>query len=121
MAPILVIEDDIIIRNGLLKLLAKEGYTTQFADNGADGVKLAKEHSPSIIICDIAMPQMDGYQVLAEVRALPQFADTPFLFLSAKITADDEKRGLAAGATAYLKKPMWPDDIIAAVKKYVVE
>lgn len=119
MISILVIEDDKTIRSGLLRLLTNEGYTTYFADNGAEGITLARTHTPNIIICDIAMPEMDGYQVLAAVRALPQFATTPFLFLSAKITSDDEKRGLAAGATAYLKKPMWPDDIIEAIKKYI--
>ena len=99
--------------------MTSEGFTTYFADNGKEGIKLAEEHSPNIIICDIAMPEMDGYQVLAAIRANPKFTQTIFLFLSARITVEDEKRGLAAGATAYLKKPMWPDDIIEIVKKYV--
>jgi CheY-like chemotaxis protein len=119
MTSILVIEDDIIIRTGIQRILTKEGYTAILTNNGAEGLLLAKEHSPGMIICDIAMPEMDGFQVLAAIRAMPQFAKTPFLFLSAKITTDDVKRGIDAGATAYLKKPMWPDDIITAVQKYV--
>ncbi len=119
MASVLIIEDDKTIRGGLQRLLTNEGMTTYFADNGREGIKLAEAHNPTIIICDIAMPEVDGYQVLAAIRANPRFAKTPFLFLSAKITADDEKRGLAAGANAYLKKPMWPDDIIEVVKKFV--
>lgn len=119
MASVLIIEDDKTIRGGLQRLLSNEGLETFFADNGRDGIKLAEAHSPSLIICDIAMPEVDGYQVLASIRSNPKFVKTPFLFLSAKITADDEKRGLAAGANAYLKKPMWPDDIIEVIKKFL--
>lgn len=119
MATVLIIEDDETIRDGLQRLLTKEGFTTFFATNGAEGVRLAQTEVPTIIICDVAMPEMDGYQVLAAVRVIPQLAHTPFLFLSAKTADEDEQRGLTAGATAYLKKPMWPDDIITAIKKFV--
>jgi CheY-like chemotaxis protein len=119
MPTILVIEDDVIIRTGIQRILSNEGYTAHLTNNGAEGIQMAKLHTPDMIICDIAMPEMDGFQVLAEIRAMPQFATTPFLFLSAKITASDVQRGIDAGATAYLKKPMWPDDIITAVQKYV--
>ncbi len=118
MAKILIIEDDITIRNGLQRLLSKEGYAVFFADNGLEGLRLAGEEKPDVIICDIAMPEMNGYEVLAKIKQNPALANKPFMFLSAKITKEDEQKGLAAGATAYLKKPMWPDDILDAIKKY---
>lgn len=119
MPKILIIEDDITIRNGLLRLMTNEGYGVLFADNGAEGVRLAAEQKPDVIICDIAMPEMNGFEVLAKIKQNPSLANKPFMFLSAKITKEDEQKGLAAGATAYLKKPMWPDDILEAIKKYV--
>ncbi len=116
MAKILIIEDDKTIRNGLQRLMTSEGYDVHFADNGADGLRLANEQKPDVIICDIAMPEMNGFEVLAKIKQTPSLANKPFMFLSAKITKEDEQKGLAAGASAYLKKPMWPDDILDAIK-----
>lgn len=119
MRKILIIEDDKTIRNGLNRLMSNEGYSAFFAENGVEGVKVAMDEKPDLIICDIAMPEMNGFEVLAKIKQNPSLANKPFLFLSAKITKEDEAKGLAAGATGYLKKPMWPDDILTAVKKYL--
>jgi CheY-like chemotaxis protein len=117
MAKILIIEDDKTIRNGLQRLMTNEGYDVHFADNGVEGLRIANDQKPDVIICDIAMPEMNGFEVLAKIKQIPALASKPFMFLSAKITKEDEQKGLAVGATAYLKKPMWPDDILDAVKK----
>ncbi|MCS6807188.1 MAG: response regulator [Bacteroidota bacterium] len=118
-ATVLIIEDDKTIRTGLTRLMEAEGYTPLFAENGVEGVKLALEHKPDLIICDIAMPEMNGYEVLAKIKQSPSLAAKPFFFLSAKITKEDEAKGLAAGATGYLKKPMWPEDILKVVKQHL--
>jgi CheY-like chemotaxis protein len=117
MAKILIIEDDKTIRTGLQRLMSNEGHEAIFAETGAEGLRLANQHVPDIIICDIAMPEMNGYEVLEKIKQSPSLSSKPFIFLSAKITKEDEQRGLAAGAKLYLKKPMWPDDILEAIAK----
>lgn len=119
MSKILIIEDDMSIRNGISKLFVKEGYSVFFAEDGAEGLKIAAQERPNIILCDIAMPTMNGYEVLTKIKQNPVLATIPFLFLTAKITKEDEEKGLAAGASGYLKKPIWPDDILIAVKKFI--
>lgn len=119
MAKILIVEDDRIVRSGLKVLMINEGFETYFTDNGIDAVDMATKNKPDVILCDIAMPGMDGYEVLKALRSKPDTAKIPILFLTARITKEEEKFGLELGVNAYLKKPMWPEEIVEEVKKHL--
>jgi chemotaxis family two-component system response regulator PixG len=119
MAKVLIVEDDKIVRSGLKVLMVNEGFETYFTDDGNEALRLAQQHKPDVILCDIAMPIMDGYEVLKNLRARPETASIPVLFLTAKITKEEERIGLDMGVNAYLKKPMWPEEILEQVKKFI--
>ena len=87
---ILVIEDEAGIRNNILLMLKIERFVAFGAENGPTGLEMARSHLPDLILCDINMPGMDGFAVLEALRAEPQFADTPFVFLTA---FDDRELG----------------------------
>ncbi|NES23530.1 MAG: diguanylate cyclase [Symploca sp. SIO3E6] len=112
---ILVIEDQQAIRTNLLKLLNHVGFHTIGAENGLEGVESAKNHLPDLIVCDIMMPDMDGYDVLQELLQDPETARIPFIFLTAKADKSDIRQGMNLGADDYLTKPFTSDELIDTV------
>ncbi|MGL4622459.1 MAG: response regulator, partial [Chroococcidiopsis sp.] len=84
MTKILVIEDEQAVRENITELLATEGYEIVAAENGHVGITWAWEHKPDLILCDVMMPELDGYEVLKLLREEPTTALMPFIFLSAK-------------------------------------
>jgi diguanylate cyclase (GGDEF)-like protein len=115
MKTILVIEDERSIRDNLLKILSYSGFRAIAAENGLDGVYIAKTHVPDLIVCDILMPELDGYGVLTELLKDPGTAKIPFIFLSAKADRSDTRVGMNLGADDYLTKPFSSDELIEAV------
>ncbi|MCX6146302.1 MAG: response regulator [Candidatus Kapabacteria bacterium] len=113
---ILIIEDEFQIREDISQVLKLNDYNTIESGNGLDGVAMAKKHLPDLIICDVMMPIMDGYQALEELQKNPQTSVIPFLFLTAKSTKDDIRSGMNIGADDYLTKPFDFKDLISAVK-----
>lgn len=111
---ILIIEDDPIIRNNLHDLLEVYGHAVLAAPDGVEGVKLA-EQGPDLIFCDISMPHMGGYQVIAAVRELPQCRDIPFIFLTAMADRVDQRLGMSLGADDYISKPFTEVEIVDAI------
>ncbi|QQE64230.1 hybrid sensor histidine kinase/response regulator [Leptolyngbya sp. BL0902] len=111
MKKILVIEDDLQVQDNIYDILSLEDFYTITASDGAEGLMLAQEERPDLIICDIMMPQMDGYAVLAALRADENTAAIPFIFLTAKADRDDLRQGMALGADDYLTKPFTPDEL----------
>ena len=111
---ILIIEDEPAIRQTLQDLLEIHGHTVLAAADGIEGVKRAGER-PDIIFCDMLMPGMDGDEVLAAVRQLPQCAAIPFLFLTALAARADQRLGMSLGADDYITKPFTERDIIDAI------
>lgn len=114
---ILVIEDDPFIRESIQDVLSLEGYQIQTAANGALGVKLALEKLPDLILCDVAMPAMDGYAVLAQLQQHPATATTPFIFLTARTTRADLRQGMNLGADDYLVKPCTAIELLQAITR----
>jgi YesN/AraC family two-component response regulator len=114
-AKILVIEDEGQTRSIFMRCLTFEGFYAIEAESGAIGVKLAQLHSPDLIICDIMMPDLDGYSVLATIRHHPATAAIPFIFLTAKVTMSDLRRGMELGADDYLTKPCSVQQLLAAI------
>lgn len=115
MKTILVIEDEQAVRESILDLLAAEGFHGLGGENGNRGVQLAQEHCPDLILCDIQMPEMDGYSVLTHLRQTGATAAIPFIFLSAKSTKGDIRRGMELGADDYLTKPCTATELLGAI------
>lgn len=116
MSKILVIEDQNDLREEIVDSLRFEGYIAIAAENGEKGLELAIQEQPDLIICDINMPGLSGYDVLSELRSLPQIGAIPFLFLTARVQAADIRHGMNLGADDYLTKPFAYVDLLAAIR-----
>ncbi|MFN6563717.1 MAG: response regulator [Nostoc sp. ChiSLP01] len=112
---ILVIEDDNVTRNLYLKGLKAKGFDTIGADNGLAGIQEAQEHIPDLIICDITMPDMDGYSVLTALHQNPLTAIIPLIFLTGSSTKADLRKAMELGADDYLTKPSTIDELLRAI------
>jgi signal transduction histidine kinase len=115
MTSILVIEDESTIRENITAVLRFEGFETYSAENGQTGVELARQHLPDLIICDVMMPELDGYGVLATLREDPGTTMIPFIFLTARADKADMRRGMHLGADDYLTKPFSQQELLEAV------
>lgn len=115
MKRILVIEDQAQMRKNIATILEMENFHVTTAENGKKGLDLASKERPSLIICDVMMPEMDGYAVLQAVRDIPALATVPFIFLTAKGDKADLRSGMNLGADDYLTKPVTREDLLAAV------
>jgi DNA-binding NarL/FixJ family response regulator len=116
MKKILVIEDQAAMRRNLVTILEMEGFQTLTAENGRSGLELARKEKPDLILCDVMMPELDGYGVIAALRANPDTAATPFIFLTAKGEKPDVRAGMNLGADDYLTKPVAKADLLAAIQ-----
>jgi DNA-binding response OmpR family regulator len=110
-----VIEDEKLSRNNLIKILQAETFEPIGAENGAIGIQVAIEQEPDIIICDIMMPDMSGYEVLKVLRQEPSTVLIPFIFLTAKTERTDMRQGMNLGADDYLTKPFEIDELLEAI------
>lgn len=115
MNKILVIEDERSIRLNLLKLLTVEGFQAIAADNGSSGVAMAQTEQPDLIICDIMMPGIDGYEVLKRLQENPVTSTIPFIFLTAKTERSEWRKGMKLGADDYLTKPFTRAELLDAI------
>ena len=111
MTKILIIEDTDSLRGLIFKLLECFDYQAIAAENGKVGLQLAEAHLPDLILCDIMMPEMDGYEVLTTLRQKPETAIIPFIFLSAKADKSDIRQGMNLGADDYLTKPFTAEEL----------
>jgi len=112
---VLVIEDEPSIRNNIMLMLKVERYAAVGAENGRIGVELARNDPPDLILCDVMMPEMDGFAVLEALRAEPRFAEIPFIFLTALDDRSSMRRGMNLGADDYLPKPFTRNELLEAV------
>jgi diguanylate cyclase len=121
MTTILVIEDEHAVRENLQEILEMEDFNVLTAENGKIGLQMAIDQQPNLIICDVMMPELDGYGVITSLRQNPVTVSTPFIFLSAKATDEDRQKGLQLGANEYLTKPFTPKDICNALGTMEIE
>lgn len=112
---ILIVEDEPLIRETLQELLQLNGHSVLAAADGPEGIRLAQQ-APDLIFCDIGLPGKDGYEVLAEIRALPVGRETPFIFLTARADRSDQRHGMALGADDYITKPFSEKDILDTIR-----
>lgn len=119
---ILIIEDDFDIRENIKILLELENYSVVSASNGERGIEIAKQECPDLIICDIKMPGMDGFDVFSSLSNDKKFQMTPFIFLTAKADRENFRKGMELGADDYITKPFSADELLKSVdtrlKKY---
>ncbi|MEW6050459.1 MAG: response regulator [Candidatus Zixiibacteriota bacterium] len=108
---ILVVDDDPIVIKLIQHLLAEGEYDVIDAGDGETGIRLAVERRPDLIILDVSMPIMDGYETADRLRTSPQLSSVPIVFLTARQPELDEGRAFAHGAAMYLKKPFPPDQL----------
>jgi DNA-binding NarL/FixJ family response regulator len=115
MPRILVIEDEPEMRRNLLTILKLEKFEALGAENGRLGLELARREKPDLILCDVMMPELDGYGVLDGLRADASTVTTPFIFLTAKGEKPDIRAGMNLGADDYLIKPVAKSDLLDAI------
>ena len=111
MKTVLLIEDNTDIRENTCELLELEGYKVVAADSGETGLFLARENMPDIILCDIMMSGMNGYEVFAELKNDAATSVIPLVFISASVERKAIDSGLAMGAKAYIQKPFDPREL----------
>jgi two-component system, sensor histidine kinase and response regulator len=126
MTKILLIEDESILRSEVLDWLTLEDYEALEAADGVEGVRLAIKHLPDLIISDVTMPHLDGHGVLLELRSNPATDSIPFIFMTARASYEDVRRGMDLGADDYITKPFTRLELLQAIqtrldKKAVLE
>ncbi|MEB3309349.1 MAG: hybrid sensor histidine kinase/response regulator [Snowella sp.] len=115
MTTVLIIEDQADVRENINAILELEGYETLTAEHGLMGVELAKAHRPDLILCDVMMPQLDGYGVLQKLQQNTATASIPFIFLTAKAERASLRSAMELGADDYLTKPFTLDELLNAI------
>jgi len=116
MTTILIVEDDDAIRNNIARLLKLEGYDIVSAVNGREGLERAREHKPDVVISDISMPEMDGFELLEAIRGSKPLASTSVMMLTALDDRASMRRGMTAGADDYLAKPFTRVELLEALQ-----
>ncbi|HUS35835.1 MAG TPA: response regulator transcription factor [Verrucomicrobiae bacterium] len=116
MKKILVIEDEPEMRRNITTILRLEGFQPIAAENGRIGVDVASKEKPDLILCDVMMPELDGYGVIKELHNEPATMNIPFIFLTAKGEKTDIRGGMNLGADDYLTKPVDKADLLRAIK-----
>ncbi len=115
MNTLLLVEDHPVMRRKTSSILRMEGYEVLEAATAAEGIRIALDQLPDLVLCDIMMPDADGFRVLEAIRAHPATASTPFVFLTARGDKPDIRAGMNLGADDYLVKPVTRTDLLEAV------
>jgi CheY-like chemotaxis protein len=120
MATILAIDDDPLICEVIELFLNQQGFSTITARNGAIGLQLAQEKLPDLIICDVEMPELNGYEVLRVLREDPTTFDIPFIFLTGNVHRNSQEQGMTLGAHEYLTKPFRRYELLKVISSYLI-
>lgn len=113
---ILIVDDNVKILENMAELLVLAGYRVITADSGIKGLDLVRSNHPDLILCDIMMPDLDGYGMLRVVQNIPEMTGVPFIFVTAKSDKADFRKGMDMGSDDYLTKPFTGDDLLRAVE-----
>ena len=115
MYSILIVEDDLSCLEMMVMTLDSEGFDVRIACDGQSGLAKVREKRPDLILCDILMPEMDGYTLLEAMKSDGAYVDIPFIFVTAMGNRADVRRGMSAGADDYLVKPFYPEELVSAI------
>jgi two-component system cell cycle response regulator DivK len=118
---ILVVEDTEDNRRIIGDLLTSVGYEVIEAVDGEEGVAMAESHRPDLILMDIQLPEMDGYEATRRIRAIPQLAEVPIIAVTSYALSGDEAKARAAGCDGYIAKPFSPRELLAKVREFLPE
>jgi Response regulator of the LytR/AlgR family len=121
MKKILIIEDDYNVRENLQQLLRRVGFSVFQAENGTEGIELARKIVPDIIICDIMMPELNGFDVINILSKDAETSIIPFIFLTAKSEIGDFREGMKLGADDYLTKPYSVSDLLNTINSRLLK
>jgi DNA-binding response OmpR family regulator len=116
-ALILVIEDETAIRDNLRRFLMLEGYSVLTAANGMLGLEMIRQHQPALVLCDVMMPQMTGFEVLENMRQDAAFSSTPVIFLTASAERESITHGLELGALDSVTKPFSLPELTSLIRQ----
>ena len=114
---ILVTDDDADWRGLLRDILSMEGFEIEEAYDGLQGLQKAQKMRPNVILLDIDMPNMNGWEACKQIKANPETKDIPIIFISTRAQREDREKGLAMGATEYLPKPVDIEQLVPILKK----
>lgn len=117
MKTVLIIEDNRDIRENTTEMLELEGYNVIVAADGLTGFTMAKENKPDIILCDILMPEKDGYEVFVELKNDADTVQIPFVFFTASAEKSEVEKGLEMGAKGYIRKPFEAEELFETVER----
>jgi CheY-like chemotaxis protein len=116
MGKVLTIEDDVLLRETLTEILEVYGHTVVQAEDGEEGIRMFSESSPDLVLCDINMPKMDGFEVLKKLKVVVGEADMPpFIFLSAKTEKKNIQQALDLGAVDFVSKPYSAPELLKLI------
>lgn len=112
---IMVVDDDEMVLMALDELLKPEGYEVQTVSSGTEALQKLDQGGYDLLMLDVIMPEMDGYELCKRIRQKEKYKETPVVFLTAKSRDEDRAKGLEAGANLYLSKPISPDKLLGIV------
>lgn len=115
MARILVIDEDALLRANLRRLLVLEGYEVLEAEGGRRGVQMALDDPPDLVLCDLVMPDLGGFDVMRRLRADPRTSAVPFVAVTGSAAPAQVERGIALGADGYVTKPFEIDHLLSVI------
>lgn len=118
MKTVLVIEDNLDIRENTAEMLELEGFDVITAEDGQEGLELAIKHCPAVILCDIMMPKLNGYEVLKQLKENEKTLNIPFIYASASVEKKEVKHAMQLGADAYIRKPFDLNELMELVNKF---
>ncbi|HEY9890302.1 MAG TPA: response regulator [Candidatus Sericytochromatia bacterium] len=119
MTKVLVIEDEELLRESIVDILKTGGFTAVSAENGRKGLDLASEFVPELILCDVRMPELDGYEVLKALRQDPVLENILLIFLTAETQQTVQRQGQILGANAYLIKPFTKAQLLEVINQVI--
>jgi len=112
---VLVIDDDPDIYQIVEANLTAAGYDVRGASDGLEGLRMVREYAPNVVVLDVLMPEMDGWEVLTRIESDPDTAGVPVVMLTCRSEDADILRGLEQGAVEYITKPFYPEDLVATI------
>jgi two-component system sensor histidine kinase/response regulator len=115
MSHVVVIDDDLPLLDSIVETLRVQGFSVEAARNGREGIHLVHEQIPDLVVCDISMPELNGYDVLRSLRGDPVTRSIPFVFLTGKVAREDFRKGMELGADDFLPKPFRSSELLEAV------